>query len=205
MRDSGFRTARNYSARAKVDDVSNPAIHDNSGSSASSGRLAPALLFDTQSPTAEMPNVTQSADLRRFPPDRERASAAVDSRLFRRGDRAPDTEAPFSSRLWMRSRGRVQIIEVDEIEWIQSELRYCRVYLRSGEVRRVREPISRIERRLDPVRFARVHRSVIVNLERVAQAISSAREKAVVLKSGTRLPMSRSGRHRLLGSSSDSR
>jgi two-component system LytT family response regulator len=152
-----------------------------------------------------MPNVTQSADLRRFPRERERASAGVDSRLFRRGDRAPEMEAPFSSRLWMRSRGHVQIIEVDDIEWIQSELRYCRVYLRSGEVRRVREPISRIERRLDPARFARVHRSVIVNLERVAQAISSAREKAVVLKSGTRLPMSRSGRHRLLGSSSDSR
>jgi DNA-binding LytR/AlgR family response regulator len=205
MRDSGFRTARCSSGGANVDDANNAAIHDNSESPVSSGRLAPALLFDTQSPTDEMPNVTQSADLRRFPRERERASAAVDSRLFRRGERAPETEAPFSSRLWMRSRGHVQIIEVDEIEWIQSDLRYCRVYLRSGEVRRVREPIGSIERRLDPERFARVHRSVIVNLERVAQAISSAREKAVVLKSGTRLPMSRSGRHRLLGSSDSSR
>ena len=146
-----------------------------------------------------MPNVTHPAiDLRFL--SRERSSSALESRLLKRSDRPHEAE-PFGARLWIRSRGHVQILEVDDIEWIQSELRYCRVHLRNGDVRRVREPISRIEQRLDPERFARVHRSVIVNLERVAQAISSAREKTIVLKSGTRLPMSRSGRHRLLRSS----
>lgn len=200
MRDPGFRTARGSRGATRVDDARNVAVHDNSESNTPNGPVAPALLFDTERPTEEMPNVTQSAlDLRRFPP--EPGPSAVDARRLRRGDRVGDTEEPFASRLWIRSRGHVQILEVDDIEWIQSELRYCRVHLRNGDVRRVREPIGSIERRLDPARFARVHRSVIVNLDRVAQAISSAREKAIVLKSGTRLPMSRSGRHRLLRSS----
>ena len=100
----------------------------------------------------------------------------------------------------MRSRGQVQVVDFDDIEWIESELRYCWLHLRNGESRRYRATISRLEDRLDPARFARVHRSVIVNLESVAEAISSATTKAVILKNGTRLPMSRSRRRRVFGS-----
>ena len=116
---------------------------------------------------------------------------------------AGDSEAVASghgSRLWMRSRGQVQIVDFDDIEWIESELRYCWLHLRSGESRRYRETISRLEKRLDPARFARVHRSVIVNLDSVAEAISSATSKVVVLKNGTRLPISRSRRRCVFGS-----
>ena len=106
--------------------------------------------------------------------------------------RATARTGGFGSRMWMHSRGQVHVVDVDDIEWIGSDLRYSWVHLRNGESRRVREPISRIERRLDPARFARVHRSVIVNLASVAEAVSSAKTKAVILKSGRRLPMSRS-------------
>lgn len=107
------------------------------------------------------------------------------------------SESTFAQRLWIRSRGQVQVVDVGDIEWIESDLRYCWIHLTSGEKRKVREPISRVESRLDPARFVRVHRSVIVHLERVAEAISSTQAKAIVLKNGTRLPMSRSGRRRV--------
>lgn len=120
---------------------------------------------------------------------------------------SPDSrsDSGYASRLWLRSRGQVQVVDVDDIEWIESDLRYSWVHLRSGESRKIREPIGRVESLLDPGRFARVHRSAIVNLDCVSEVISSAREKAIVLKNGTRLPMSRTGRQRLLGSTIASR
>lgn len=117
--------------------------------------------------------------------------------LSEAGPRADARESGFGPRMWMHARGQVQVVDVNEIEWIESDLRYSWIHLRSGESRRLREPISRIEARLDPARFARVHRSVIVNLDSVVEAVSSAKTKAVILKSGARLPMSRSRKHNI--------
>ncbi len=103
----------------------------------------------------------------------------------------------YPLRLWIRSRGQVHVLNVDEIEWVDADAKYSCVYLRGGETHRLREPISRVEARLDPSRFARIHRSAIVNLDRVVEVISGGGSQTVVLKDGTRVPMSRSQKLRV--------
>ena len=96
----------------------------------------------------------------------------------------------FPQRLWIRSRGQVRILDVDEINWVEADAK-CSCLHTSDATHRLRESISRIEARLDPARFARVHRSAIVNLDRVAEVLFSTGSPSVVLKDGTRIPMSR--------------
>ena len=81
--------------------------------------------------------------------------------------------------------------------WVEADAKYSCVHLRGGETHRLREPISRVEARLDPSRFARVHRSAIVNLDRVVEVLSGAGSQTVVMKDGTRVPMSRSQKLRV--------
>lgn len=97
----------------------------------------------------------------------------------------------YPQRLWIRSRGQVVVLNIDEIAWIEAAAKYCLVHTNGG-VHRLRESISRIEARLDPARFPRVHRSAIVNLDHVTEVISSAGSMSAMLKDGTRIPMSRS-------------
>lgn len=145
-----------------------------------------------------MPIVTLSSE--RPQPTDERFRARLAPRRERTDD-AP-LDSGHGTRLWIRARGQVQVVDIDDIDWIESDLRYCWLHLRGGERRRIRESIGHLEKRLDPRRFARVHRSAIVPVDRISEVISSAREHAIVLKNGTRIPMSRSGRRRLLGSTS---
>jgi two-component system LytT family response regulator len=97
----------------------------------------------------------------------------------------------FPQRLWIRSRGQVRILDVDEIDWVEAAAKCSLVHTRDA-THRLRESIGRVEGRLDPARFARIHRSAIVNLDRVAEVLSSAGSPSVILKDGTRIAMSRS-------------
>jgi two-component system LytT family response regulator len=99
-------------------------------------------------------------------------------------------------RLWIRSRGQVRSVDVDDIDWIEADAKYSRIHTRQT-THRLRESIGRIEARLDPARFARVHRSAIVNLDRVVEVHSSAGSSAVILEDGVCIPMSRSRKLRV--------
>jgi DNA-binding LytR/AlgR family response regulator len=78
----------------------------------------------------------------------------------------------FSPRIWIRtrgqSRGQFLVVSVDDIDWIEAQARYSCAHTREGD-HPLLESISQIEARLDPSRFARVHRSVIINLDRVIE------------------------------------
>ena len=83
------------------------------------------------------------------------------------------------------------VLDVDEIDWIQAEDYYAAVHAR-GRRHLIRESLSSLEQRLDPNRFARVHRSAIVRLDRVREMRSAAGgESLLVLRDGTRVPVSR--------------
>jgi len=97
----------------------------------------------------------------------------------------------YPQRLWIRSRGQVTVLNVDEIDWVEADAKYSLVHTPAG-VHRLRESISKIEGRLDPSRFSRVHRSAIVNLDRVTEVQSTAGSLTALLKDGTRIAMSRS-------------
>lgn len=100
-------------------------------------------------------------------------------------------------RLVVRSRGKVELLRLDEIDWIEAQHNYLRLYVRS-EVHLLRQTIGEIESRLQPDKFLRIHRSLIVNVDRIRhlQACGYG-EYLVVLQNGKSLPLSRSYRERL--------
>ncbi len=102
----------------------------------------------------------------------------------------------YAQRLWIRSRGQFLILNVTEIDWVEADAKYSRLHTRDA-THRLRESISRLEARLDPMHFARIHRSAIVNLDRVVGVLQSDRSPSAILRDGTRIPMSRSQKFRV--------
>lgn len=71
-------------------------------------------------------------------------------------------------RIPIRRQGKVEIIELDEVEWIAAAGNYVELH-RDGRRHLYRSPLSRLAERLDPRRFVRIHRSTVVNVERVRE------------------------------------
>ncbi|MEP6692121.1 MAG: LytTR family DNA-binding domain-containing protein [Gemmatimonadaceae bacterium] len=100
-------------------------------------------------------------------------------------------------RIVLRDGARVLLVDHDEIDWIEADGDYVRVYV-GGRGHLVRHTIGGMERRLEPSRFARVHRSAIVNVARV-RAIGRQGDRSfqITLRDGTAIAMSRGYRDRL--------
>ena len=108
------------------------------------------------------------------------------------------------SRIAVRETGRTVLVRVDEIDWIEAA-NYCAKLHTPSKVHIIRESLKALETQLDPMRFFRVSRSAIVNLDRIQEIQPFARgSQMIVLKDGTRITMSRSRREaleRMLGQS----
>jgi len=100
-------------------------------------------------------------------------------------------------RLALKTGGRVSFLRADEIDWIEGEGNYARLHV-AKQSHLIRETMNQLESRLDPSRFLRIHRSTIVNTERIKE-IQPLFNGAygVLLKDGTRLTLSRGYRDRL--------
>jgi two-component system LytT family response regulator len=100
-------------------------------------------------------------------------------------------------RLVIKSGGRVFFLRTDEIDWIEAAGNYVRLHL-GGDSHLFRETMTALEGRLDPQRFFRIHRSRIVNIERVQELQPWFNgEYAVLLRNGTKLTLSRGYREKL--------
>jgi len=100
-------------------------------------------------------------------------------------------------RLVVKSRGRVYFVRVDEIDWIESAGHYLALHV-AREEHLIRETLRTLERRLDPDRFVRIHRSIIVNIDRVRHLVPTFHgEYDVELRDGTRLSSGRGYSDRL--------
>ncbi|HUD73384.1 MAG TPA: LytTR family DNA-binding domain-containing protein [Dongiaceae bacterium] len=73
---------------------------------------------------------------------------------------------PRPRRLAVKVDGRIEFVEPDDLEWIESEGNYIRLHL-GRRTCLVRETLTEMEARLDPARFMRIHRSAIVNIDRI--------------------------------------
>ncbi len=105
---------------------------------------------------------------------------------------------PYTTRIMFKSRGRVQFLPVSDIRWIGAEENYVRICT-SAETHLLRQTMADLEGKLDPAKFARVHRSAIVNLQYVKEVRRESRgDFAVVLVNGQKVPMSRSHHARIL-------
>jgi two-component system, LytTR family, response regulator len=106
-------------------------------------------------------------------------------------------EAPKLDRLVVKSGGRVFFLRTEDIDWIEAAGNYVRLHL-AEESHLFRETMNRMEARLDSRKFARIHRSRIVNTERIKELQPWFNgEYVVVLRNGTRLPLSRGYRDKL--------
>lgn len=100
-------------------------------------------------------------------------------------------------RLVIKAGGRAFFLKTDEIDWIEAEGKYVRLHV-GKESYLLREAIGSMEGQLDPKKFPRIHRSTIVNIERVRELQPwFHNEYRVILKDGTELMLSRSCRKRL--------
>jgi two-component system LytT family response regulator len=103
----------------------------------------------------------------------------------------------YLERLVIKTSGRVFFLKTDEIDWIEAEGNYVCLHVRK-ESYLLRETISSLEAQLDPQKFPRIHRSQIVNLDRIRELRPwSHGEYHVILHDGTELTLSRSYRERL--------
>jgi two-component system, LytTR family, response regulator len=105
----------------------------------------------------------------------------------------------FATRIVFRSRGRIVFLPVTDIRWISAEENYVRIRTNS-ETHLLRETMARLQEKLDPEVFLRIHRSSIVNLQYLKEVRTEPDgEYAVLLITGEKLTMSRSYRSRITG------
>ncbi len=108
------------------------------------------------------------------------------------GNPAPEPRpARYARRLPVRRAGGViRCLKVEHLDWIEAANQYVRLHA-GGKGVLVRESMARLEKSLDPQQFLRIHRSAIVNLERIRELrIESPSHRWAVLFSDERLPVS---------------
>jgi two-component system, LytTR family, response regulator len=103
----------------------------------------------------------------------------------------------YLERLVIRTNGHIFFIKTEEIDWLEAEGNYVRLH--SGkESYLLRDAISSLENQLDPKKFLRIHRSAIVNINRIQELQPWFHgEYRVILQDGVQLTLSRSYRDKL--------
>ena len=103
----------------------------------------------------------------------------------------------MSDRFLVKKLGREFLVRIDEIDWIESSGNYVNLHVGS-RVYPLRETMTRIDERLLPMGFQRVHRSAIVNLDRVAEIVAfDTGDGQAKLRTDATVPVSRRFRQEL--------
>ena len=124
------------------------------------------------------------------PFDNARFGRALNRAKDRLAHYAPSRPLP-AERLVVKSRGQVLFLNVADIDWIEAAGYYACVHVGS-DTHIIRRTLLELERDLGDERFSRIHRSIIVNLDRIhGLEIQNGGEYEVVLKSKIRLQLSR--------------
>jgi two-component system LytT family response regulator len=103
----------------------------------------------------------------------------------------------IADRILIRDRANVHVVRPDEIDYIKAQDDYAAFVVGGRELLK-QQTLSELEKQLDPERFVRIHRSHILNIDRLARLELYAKDSYVaILEDGTRLAVSRSGYSRL--------
>lgn len=103
----------------------------------------------------------------------------------------------YLKRIVVKSRGRVIFLKTSELDWVEAAGNYVTLHV-GKEEHLLRETMNALEPRLDPDQFIRIHRSSIVNIDRVRELQPWFRgEQMLVLKDGKQLTIGRAFRERL--------
>jgi len=110
---------------------------------------------------------------------------------------AARTPGTWLTRVVIRDGADVHVIPIDRIDYVEAQDDYVAVY--AGERPRLKEQtLASVEAQLDPRRFVRIHRSYLLNLDRLARLEAVSKDaRMAILRDGRRLPVSRTGFARL--------
>ena len=123
-----------------------------------------------------------------------RKSAAPPAAALQAAARPPGT---FLERILVKDGAKVHVIPIDRLDYVEAQDDYLSFHT-EGHAYLKQQTMAEIEAGLDPRRFVRVHRSYILNLERLARLDLYAKDSYVaILTDGSRLPVSRAGHARL--------
>lgn len=173
------------------------------------GDKAPAAIFCTAfDEYALRAFEVHAVDYLLKPVEPARLVAAVEraaERLKNRDPQPSPTELAVSARppgkslerVLIRHEGRVHVLPVEKIDYIEAQDDY--LSFASGEKRlRKQQTMTDIESQLDSSRFVRIHRSFILNIERLARIDLYGKDSwLAILADGKKLPMSRTGHAKL--------
>jgi two-component system, LytTR family, response regulator len=105
----------------------------------------------------------------------------------------------YLRRVVVRAGNRLLIVRTDEVDWIEAASNYAQLHV-GQKVHTMRETMTGLESKLDPDEFIRVHRSIIVRIDRIREFEPLFQgDYLIVLRDGTRLTSSRSYRDRIRG------
>jgi two-component system LytT family response regulator len=117
-------------------------------------------------------------------------SPAFDSRLVSLLEELRE-ERKYPERLIVKSSGRVFFVRTEDIDWVEASGNYVKIHTKS-EAHLLRESMKNMEAKLDPKIFVRIHRSAIVNIDRIKELEPWFHgEYIVIMRDGTRLTASR--------------
>jgi two-component system LytT family response regulator len=143
--------------------------------------------------------------LKPFPPERLAAALARAGERLARGEPAPweplarvgRRDQPYLDRILVREESRIVVLPVERLDY--AEARDDSVLLKAGAEKHLKpQTLAELEAALDPARFVRIHRSYLLNVERLERLELYAKDsRAAILADGTRLPVSRAGYARL--------
>ena len=143
------------------------------------------------------------------PFDRERFREALDRARSHLGRRAADAPLrallaevrgagpAYPERVVVRTAGRIRFLPVHDIDYVRAESNYVRIHA-GGASHVLRETLGALEARLDPRRFLRVHRSLLVQTSRIVEMEPLFQGEYVLrLRDGTKLTSGRTYRARI--------
>ena len=140
----------------------------------------------------------------RFERALERAKARLGERRLPLEVAADRPTAERPNRLVVRDGSRVHVIPLDRLDYAEAQDDYVALHS-EGRSYLKQQAIASLEALLDPARFVRIHRSFLVNLEKIARIEPYGKESRIaILAGGARLPVSRAGYGRLMEAMGDS-
>ena len=117
------------------------------------------------------------------PKDRERKILSLLENL--------NSENKFIERLLVKESGKMILIKTKEVDWIEAAGNYVKLHIGKSAYM-LRETMKRLENKLNPEKFVRIHRSTLVNIDRIIELHPLfSGDYSVILNDKTELPMSR--------------
>jgi len=103
-------------------------------------------------------------------------------------------DPPIVNRIAIKQRDRIVLVRIADVDWVEADRDYVTLHV-GDKTWLMRETITRVETRLAPARFVRIHRSILVNADRVQELRPLTKGAfAIVLADGTELKLSRNYR-----------